>query len=316
MPDEPSARVLPRPRHRHARDRRRHARDASSSDHRQQHVDRGARRGPAARVRRAHARPAPGGDLVGGLATAAATRRSGGWCSPRTRTATCAANGNSVPSDADRVRALSRRPAAARRRRDQRRVVAPRTRRRAGSAAPRAPVDLATARLRPAARHALAADLLQRHHRRGSRRMGRQRARGAGPRRRARRRQRARSAPQALSCRSARSARCRSCASWSCRSRQMPAGVGSGRSCTACSTATEFAARDLASGADASVLAGAERAGRSIEAADRSSCSTGLAGGDRDAARRRSQAGRACAPARPRRPARRARVRAAARRRG
>ncbi len=49
---------------------------------------RAARRGPAPRLCRAHPRQTPGGDLVGGIARTAATRRSAGCCSPRTPTAT------------------------------------------------------------------------------------------------------------------------------------------------------------------------------------------------------------------------------------
>ena len=48
---------------------------------------RAARRGPAARLRRADARAPPGGRLVGGLAATAATRRSAGCCSRATTTA-------------------------------------------------------------------------------------------------------------------------------------------------------------------------------------------------------------------------------------
>ena len=101
------ARRLPRPRRRLPR-----ARSTSGSTGRtsgatrSRHVARAARRGPAARLRRAHPRAAPGGRVVGGRRGTAATRRSRGCCSRATPTATSPAEGQRPPSDDDGAGAL------------------------------------------------------------------------------------------------------------------------------------------------------------------------------------------------------------------
>ena len=61
---------------------------------------RGARRGPAARLRRADAREAPGRRVVGAVVRTAASRRSGGCCSRARPTGPCRPVGRSTPTDA------------------------------------------------------------------------------------------------------------------------------------------------------------------------------------------------------------------------
>ena len=61
--------------------------------------DRAARRGPAARLRRADPRPPPGGRLVGGLVGQPQLARSGGCCSARDADGNVAADGRSTPTD-------------------------------------------------------------------------------------------------------------------------------------------------------------------------------------------------------------------------
>ena len=81
------------------------SRAPTSAGHRDQHDRRAARRGPAARLRRAHPRAAPGGRLVGRVVGQPQLRRSAGCCSRATPTATIAAGG---PVDADRRRCDAR----------------------------------------------------------------------------------------------------------------------------------------------------------------------------------------------------------------
>ena len=91
----------------------------TTTRHTRQHAGRAARRGPAARVRRAHPRAAPGGRVVGGGRGTAATRRSAGCCSRATPDGTVPATARDTPTRRRRVGALrgarrARRPAASR----------------------------------------------------------------------------------------------------------------------------------------------------------------------------------------------------------
>ena len=168
------------------------------------------------------------------------------------------------------------------------------------------PLDLVAARVRPPPRPALAAHVLQRHHRRSARTAGRERARGAEPRRRAASAAAGRPPAGATPAGSSRSTAV--AARRRCRS-----GSEFGTFVHRVLEATDFAAADL----DAELRrAGRRRAGARASSTSVTSAAGDrrAAGGDRDAAR---AARRRHPPARPRRgrPARRARVRAAARRR-
>ena len=176
------ARRLPRPRRRRpAHDRRRPGgRDVRAPQG--AGAGRAARRGPAARLRRADPRAAPGGRLVGGLvrqpqlgARAAAVRARRGRHDRRDR-------GRARRPTARSSRASRRSPPA-------RRAASPssapcRASRWPGRAAAR-PGRADRVALRPRARPALAPHVLQRHHRRGARGAGGERARGGRHRRRA-----------------------------------------------------------------------------------------------------------------------------------
>ena len=156
------------------------SRAASTGAHRRQSQRRGARRGPAAGLRRPHPRPPPGRDLVGGLVAgrdsplgrlavrpATPTATSPGRASAPRRTTTAFAR-------FERDRRSSRRGAVARR------VGAARHARAAGASgaatpAPPRPPRGSSARSTGAG----AARPTARHHRRRARRAGRQRAGGA-----------------------------------------------------------------------------------------------------------------------------------------
>ena len=118
IPRDTEPGVLPRSRRRRRRTIDVGARRApSSTRHERQHVARAARRGPAPRLRRADPRPAPGGDLVGGLVATAGTRRSAGCCSRATHDGNVAPEGRRHAERRGDARALrasspSRRPGA------------------------------------------------------------------------------------------------------------------------------------------------------------------------------------------------------------
>ena len=163
---------LPRPRRgRPAHDRRR-ARGRGLQPPQAPAPDRAARGGPAARLRRADARPAPGRRVVGALVRTAATRALGRLLFARKDDGTRAADGRFTPTDDGARRAL----------RGARRGSAPgcisveRVAARAAGApwsGPlRAPAELLARALRPRARPPLAADLVQRHHARARTRRG------------------------------------------------------------------------------------------------------------------------------------------------
>ena len=293
--------VVPRPRDRlQAHDRRR-ARGPDVQAARRSVRDRAARGGSAPGVRRADARQAPGGDLVGRhqvqLQLAARTpavrkgrgRRLSGRSATRPRP--------TRPSSSDF--ASWPRSAPGRISVERSTLGMPAT----WSPPVDAPAELEAAAVRPPPRPLVAADLLQRHHRRGARPAGRERARAAGPERRARDAH----ASGGRRRRSTAGARARVAARGGCRSAS-----SSAPSSTPCSR-RPTSPRPTSMRSSPSTSRARSRAARSTWAIPIGSV-PGSASGDRDAAR----AGRRRAPVarrHPRGPARRARVRAAARRR-
>ena len=133
--------------------------------HTQQHLDRAARRGPAARLRRAHARASTRRSSGGRARATAATRRSARLLFARDDDGNVAADGRRTPTDAaaiERFEALAAAAPGLRRASSASTLGLPRAVERAAA---RRPPTLDGRALRPRARPALAAHLVQRHHR-------------------------------------------------------------------------------------------------------------------------------------------------------
>ena len=266
--------------------------------------DRAARGGPAARLRRADARQAPGGGVVGAVVRTAATRRSGGCCSR------ASADGTVPPAGAAR-RATRRRVARFEKLAAEAPGASASSARGSGSRPPAAGRAARAAEL-PAARFDRALD--RRWRRTSYSDITRRRARGRGwPA--SRRRRVLEDEPETPGRPVGRGRRARRGRA----ARGPVAARGDARPATSVGTfvhrvleATDFAAADL----DAELTARGRRGAGAAAGRDRrhGRGGRGAARGDRDAAR---AAGRRGAAARrgAHRPARRARLRAPARRR-